>query len=295
MKPHFHRVPRSIEQNFLARQHTLPNFGTIWHYHPELELHYIIRGEGVRFVGDNISNFYPQELLLLGENLPHMWRCGEKYFAGNPDVTAEAIVVHFMPEFMGNDLLKMSEAASLSSLFERARNGLMIEGKTKEKMVGLMRQSVAEQGLRRAFKILEMLILLSDSEDLEPITTSQRTYNYNHAETARLNEVYQYVLNNYTHDLSLDEIAAVANLTSTSFCRYFKMMTKKTFHDFLIELRISHARQLLMGSNPKSVEEICFECGFNNRSNFFTHFKRITGYTPLEFKKKYTRAAGFDW
>lgn len=295
MKAHFHRVPRSIEQNYLARQHTLPNFGTIWHYHPELELHYIIRGEGVRFVGDNISNFYPTELLLLGENLPHMWRCSEKYFAGDPHVTAEAIVVHFMPEFMGNDLLKMTEAGLLTNLFERAKNGLMIEGKTKKQVFRLMQQSVAEQGLKRAFKILEMLIVLADSRELVPITTSQRTYRYNHEETTRLNEVYQYMLNNYSRDLPLDEIAAVANLSVTSFCRYFKMMTKKTFHDFLIELRISHARQLLMSDSPRSVENICFECGFNNRSNFFTHFKRITGYTPLEFKKKYSSVASFDW
>ncbi len=293
MKPHFHRVPRSIEQNYLARQHTLPNFGTIWHYHPELELHYIIRGEGVRFVGDNISNFAPTELLLLGENLPHMWRCSEKYFANDPGITAEAIVVHFMPEFLGNDLLRLHEATILVNLFERAKTGLMIEGKTKKTAARLMQQSVAEQGLRRAFKIMEILLLIADSEELLPISTSQRVYQYNLAETTRLNDVYQYALNNYNRDLPLAEIAAVANLSITSFCRYFKMMTKKTFHDFLIELRISHARQLLMSDSLQNVENICFDCGFNNRSNFFTHFKNITGYTPLEFKKKYRSGTGF--
>lgn len=288
MKPHFHKVPRSIEQNYLARQHTLPNFGTIWHYHPELELHYIIRGEGVRFVGDSINNFYPTELLLLGENLPHMWRCSDQYFAGNPDITAEAIVVHFMPEFLGNDLLKMPESSPLLALFERAKNGLVIEGQTKEQVVMLMQRSVQEQGLKRAMKILEILTILAESKEMTPITGTQRTYHYNSAETARLNEVYQYVLNNYTHDISLKEIASIANLSTTSFCRYFKMMTKKTFHDFLIELRISHARQILTNNSHLSIEDICFDCGFNNRSNFFAHFKRITGYTPLEFRKKHS-------
>ena len=64
MKPHFHLVPRNSQYTYLSRRHTLPNFGTVWHYHPELELHYIIRGEGVRFVGENISNFNAGELLL---------------------------------------------------------------------------------------------------------------------------------------------------------------------------------------------------------------------------------------
>lgn len=286
MKPHFHLVPRSIQQNYLSRQHTLPNFGTIWHYHPELELHYIIRGEGVRFVGDNISNFYAHELLLLGENLPHMWRCAEKYFQGNQSITAEAIVVHFIPDFAGKEFLEMTESVAILHLYERAKAGLVVRGKTKELLVSLMRRSVKVEGLKRLLLIMEMLVLLSESKDLYPITSGQLAYQSNKEETDRLNKVYQYTLLNYSRELPLEEIAAIANLSVTSFCRYFKMMTKKTFHEFLIELRISHARRLLMEESLITIETICFDCGFNNRSNFFRHFRRITGSTPLEFKRK---------
>lgn len=286
MKPHFHLVPRNTEQNYLARQHTLPNFGTIWHYHPELEIHYIIRGEGVRFVGDNISNFYANELLILGENLPHMWRCSEKYFQGKEEITAEAIVVHFLPDFIGKDFLSMPESTAILNLYERAKSGLIIQGRTKEILYSLMERSVKEEGMKRMLIILEMLVILSESRELEPISIDHKAYPYNKEETDRLNKVYQYTLSNYNRELPLEEIAAIANLSVTSFCRYFKMMTKKTFHDFLIELRISHARRLLMDDNNFTIENICFDSGFNNRSNFFRHFKRITGITPLEFKRK---------
>ncbi|MCE6990499.1 AraC family transcriptional regulator [Dyadobacter sp. CY323] len=285
MKPQFYLVPRDVLSSHLSRHHTLPNFGTAWHYHPELELHYIVRGEGVRFVGDNVSNFDSGELLLLGENLPHMWRCNEKYFRRDPKVTAEAIVVQFLPDFLGQDFLSKPESTAILNLYDKAKAGLVITGETREKLIVLMRQSVKATGLKRVVMILNMLEILSESDDMQVIS-EKSSYQSSKEEADRLNKVYTYTLTNYKRELTLEEIASVANLSVTSFCRYFKMMTKKTFHDFLIEIRISHAQRMLIEDSSITAEAICFECGFNNRSNFFGHFKRITGLTPLEYKRK---------
>src|SRR5699024_8532429 len=121
MRPHFHLIPRNTENAYLSRHHTLPNLGKVWHYHPELELHYIIRGHGTRFVGDNISNFAAGELLLLGENLPHMWRCTEEYFRKDSSVSAEAIVVQFLPDFIGRDFLQKWESSAIVHLYDKAK------------------------------------------------------------------------------------------------------------------------------------------------------------------------------
>jgi len=287
MKPHFHLVPRQSQFGYLSRRHTLPNFGTVWHYHPEIELHYIIRGEGVRFVGENISNFDAGELLLLGSNLPHMWRCNEQYFKGDPSITAEAIVVHFLPDFAGADLLKKTEAAAILSLYEKAKLGQVVYGETKKKVLALMYESVTNEGMNRLINILQMAIILSESQEMDAINAGVASYRSNKEEIDRLNKIYQYTFENYRQDISLEDIAAVANLSVTSFCRYFKMMTKKTFNDFLIEIRISHARRLLIEEEQLTTEAICFECGFNNRSNFFRHFKNVTGYSPIMFKQQY--------
>ncbi|SFC52612.1 AraC-type DNA-binding protein [Parapedobacter composti] len=287
MKPHFHLVPRSTEYPYLSRQHTLPNFGTVWHYHPELELHYVVRGEGVRFVGDNISNFDAGELLLLGENLPHMWRCNKRYFQGNPNITAEAVVVQFLADFMGRDFLRKPEAAAIHALYERARYGLVIHGSTKKQVVTLMRESVQAEGLSRLMLIFNILHVLADSKEMTQIASGWTTHRANKDEADRINKVYHYILSNYRNEITLEEISAVAHLSVTSFCRYFKMMTKKTFRDFLIEVRISHAKRMLIEDSISTTEAICFECGFNNRSNFFRHFKRITGCTPVEYRSKY--------
>jgi len=286
MKPQFYLVPRDILSSHVSRHHTLPNFGTVWHFHPELELHCIVRGEGVRFVGDNVSNFNAGELLLLGENLPHMWRCNEKYFRKDPNITAEAIVVQFLPDFMGTDFLKKSESDAIHYLFEKAKAGLVIMGSTRERLIPLMIKSAKTTGLQRLVLILMMLEILTEGEDMYPISAKYASYRPNKEESDRLNNVYNYTLINYKKELTLEEIASVANLSVTSFCRYFKIMTKKSFHHFLIEIRISHAQRMLVEDSNITTETVCFECGFNNRSNFFGNFKRITGLTPVEFKRK---------
>ena len=136
MKPRFHKVPITHENSFSVRHDIAPNFGTIWHYHPELELHYTLQGKGVKFIGDNISNFSGGEMVLLGENLPHTWHCKEEYFRGNSDLVTEALVLHFNPNCLGRDFLSLPEAYRLPQLFGKAKKGLLIYGETKAKIGG---------------------------------------------------------------------------------------------------------------------------------------------------------------
>lgn len=286
MKPHFHKVPLSVRTAFSIRHDVKQNFGTIWHYHPELELHYVIRGEGVRFVGDNVANFSAGEILLLGENLPHTWRCNQAYFSERSDVQVEAILLQFLPDCLGRDFLNLEEVAPLRSLFERARQGIRIYGETSLTLAALMREALAATPFQRLIKLLAILDIIARSDETETITSAKVFYQSNEMETVRLNKICSYTLANYASPLPLDEIASVASLSVTSFCRYFKLMTRKTYHDFLTEIRISHASRALIDTHL-STEEICFESGFNNLSNFYRHFKRINGVTPLEYKHRF--------
>ena len=287
MKPLFHMVPGNIQASYLSRHHILPNLGTVWHYHPELEFHYIIRGEGVRFVGDNISDFHPGEMLFLGQNLPHMWRCNEEYFKNDPNVKAEAIVVHFLPDFLGQDFFRKPEAEKILKLYEKARTGLVIEGETKYRLLKHMKDTVNNTGVERMICIMCMLSILADSTDVTPISSNHIDIHANSDETDRLNKICAYTMKNYKREITLEEISTIANLSVTSFCRYFKMMTKKTFHEFLIHTRINQAKRMLIEDKIATTDLVCFECGFNNLSNFYRHFKTITGLTPAEYKKKY--------
>jgi len=287
MKPHFHKIPGTLQSSFSIRHDIKPDFGNIWHYHPELELHYTIKGEGVRFIGDNISNFTPGEMVLLGENLPHTWRCKDEYFQNNPDLNVEAMVIQFLPDCLGKYLLNLPEAYLIPKLFEKAKSGMVINGKAKDKLAELMRSSIEATNLDRIIILLSILKTLAETDEYETVVTGKNTfYQSNESETARINKICNYTMTNYKNDITLEEVASLSNLSITSFCRYFKLMTKKTYYDFLIEIRVSHACRFLI-ENKLPTEMICFDCGFNNVSNFYRHFKKVTGMTPLDYKRKY--------
>jgi len=225
MKPHFHKVPITLQSSFSIRHDIKPDFGNIWHYHPELELHYNIKGEGVRFIGDNISNFASDEMVLLGENLPHTWRCKEEYFQNNPDLNVEAMVIHFLPDCLGKYLFNLPEAYLIPKLFEKAKSGMIIFGKTKEELAKLMAKAVHATNLDRIIILLTILKTLAETDDYELITSKNTFYQSNESETARINKIYTYTLSNYKKDITLEEVASLSNLSITSFCRYFKVMT----------------------------------------------------------------------
>ena len=287
MKPQFHKVPIDAAKSFSLRFDKKPNFGSIWHFHPEIEIHYITKGEGTEYIGDNIRNFSDGDMILLGENLPHTWRCKEAYFQEGTELQVEAYVLHFHPHFLGEKFLKIPESQSLTVLFEKAKQGLIIKGDTKVKVAELLLKLEKDSGFRGLIDLLEILQILGESNEYETISPG---YAYSHltnmTEMYRLDKIYSYVLSNYGSDINLKEVSALANLSTSAFCRYFKNMTSKTFFEFVIEVRISNACRALI-ENKQSIQMICYECGFNTLSNFYRLFKKTTGMTPFDYRKHY--------
>lgn len=290
MKPYFHKVPVPIQNSFVIRHDRINAFGKLLHYHPELELHYMIKGEGIRLIGDNVSHFKAGEVILLGENLPHAWKqreIGEEIPANEYQI--EAIVVQFKHDCLGKDFFSLPEAYLIPRVFDLAKKGLLISGGTAEEIRKLMKTMTECSKFEQVISLLKILQLLSESEETTQIvTTAYAFYKPNEFETDRLNKIIAYTLSNFNGEITLEEVASLSNFSVTSFCRYFKGATQKTYFDFLTEVRISHAcRMIIEDKCPLSY--ICFECGFNNVSNFYRHFKKIMGMTPFEYKCQYKK------
>ena len=290
MKPHYHKVPKNLENSFSLRKDVSANFESTWHYHPELELHYTKKGEGLRFIGDNISNFNSDEMLLLGENLPHTWKSHDAYLHPQSKLEVETMVMHFLPDCLGQEFLSLPEAYALTQLFKKAKNGLLIQGDTKRKLLRVLEAAHQAENLNRIALFISILSTLAETSEYEPITSAHAFYQSNQLETDRLNQIYTYTLKNYMNKISLAEIASLSCLSITSFCRYFKLMTNKTYTDFLSEIRISYACKLLIENKELTIESISTETGFNNASNFFRQFKKTIGLTPKAYRKKYRSA-----
>lgn len=285
MKAHFHKVPLGPAKSFNIRFDPKPLPGTIWHYHPELELHYIVKGEGTQYIGDHVSNFSDGQMVFLGENLPHAWRCKEEYFKENSTLQTATYILQFHPSCFGSEFLNLPELQAIPALFEKAKQGLLIVDQTKLTLAKLLPQLEQAVGVKRVILLLEIIKVLSETDEY---TTISPGYAYSHlsnmTEMHRLEKIYSHVLANYGSDINLPEIAALANLSPSAFCRYFKTMTNKTFFEFVIEIRISNACRALK-ENKQSTQMICYECGFNTLSNFYKHFNKVTGMTPFNYKK----------
>lgn len=282
MKAKFHQVPKPLDNTFIIRHDIVPTFGTTWHYHPEIELHYMIKGSGIRFIGENINNFEQEELILLGSNIPHTWKCNNP----NNDEYVEALVMHLHPESFGADFLALPEVKKINKLFLLANQGLLFHGKTKKKAIKLMQKLQNSKGLTKIILLLKLINLLSSSQEYEKISSQYDSSKLHKADEKRLNKILNYTFNNFKNKISIEEMASLSNLSVTSFCRYFKTNFKKSYFNFLTEIRINYACRLLINSE-QPIKYIAEESGFDNTSNFYRHFKQVKNSTPNDYKKNY--------
>ncbi len=279
MKAFFEQLTTGIENSISIIDLNMTSFNGPYHFHPELELTWIRKSTGKRYVGGSVSDYKPGDLVLVGANVPHCWHSMNEAIPDN----AQAIVIQFHPNFAGRAFLELPELIKVKSLFEKAIAGVLITGNTKAKIISKIKQCSAKDGLYRLLQFLEILDLIANSEETELINHHFSGHTASPAETERFQKVFSYLIGNYQQEVSLRSVAKIANLTPTAFCRYFKNVTRKTLVKIVTEFRINQACQLLRNSE-KSVNEICFECGFGNISYFNKTFKAITEYTPLQYR-----------
>jgi AraC-like DNA-binding protein len=286
MRPQLLKVLKGPGHSFSIRQDLVPHVNNRWHYHKEVELIHFKKGDGTQFIGDNIKRFKAGDVVLVGANLPHYWRFDDSYFDENPKVTADVRVAHFCEDFWGNGFLDLPENSVLRSILDKAKRGLQITGKTRLKVAETLEELLDADGPQRIILLIQALFTISRCKQLETLASIGFKHDFVEAENDRINDIYDYTLKNFKRPIQLEEIAAVANISPNSFCRYFKSRTRKTYTEFLIEIRVGHACKLLIESGL-SVKQLCYESGFNNFTSFHKYFKMITGKSPLIYQKEF--------
>ncbi len=287
MKPELLKVNIGPLNSFSIRKDVVSYFYNRWHYHPEVELIHIQNGTGTQFIGDNIARFRDGDVLLIGSNLAHYWRCDDVYFEKNPKLKSIAVVAHFREDFLGSSFFDLPENKHLNDLLQRARLGLRIDAKTALGVKLILNEMLTVAGLDRILLLLKALQCIAVSKNVEAMSSEGFRPVFAKEETDRINKIYAFSLENFKGDISLEQIASVASMSTNSFCRYFKSRTRKTYLQFLHELRIGFACKLLI-EDKLSISQICHSSGFNNLTNFHRYFKNITGRTPVQYKKEFT-------
>jgi len=248
-----------------------------WHFHPEMELIYVDKGQGKRHIGNHLSYFNNSQLILIGSNLPH------NGFTDRLTQQGTEVLVQFKPGFLGDSFFDIPEMSRIHTLFERAKNGIIFKPETKRHVGKKIQKLNDVDGLDRIVLLLKILQKLAEAKDYEILNADGFVFETELQDSAKIDIIYKHINNNFQNHISLDEIAEKASMTVPAFCRYFKKSTGKTFTKLVNEYRIVHATKLLSESQS-SIADVAFECGFNNFSHFNKLFKEFTGKSASKYR-----------
>lgn len=277
MKTLIQKIPLDHQECFACRTYTTPNFETNWHKHEEYELILITQGNGTVMIGDYVNEYRKGDVYFLASNLPHWFR------KSNQKITGSAIVIHFTKEIFGTGLINTPELIKINRLLSQ-QNGLLFQKKLKQLITEDIKKINESKGFDRLLLLLSCIQHIACGNEVDIIANDFSDTKNNVNQT--IEGIIEYTFKHFKNPITLNEIANIAKMTIPTFCRFFKRNIKKSYFDFLQEVRISHACKLLYSTN-KSVMGICYDSGYNSWSHFSKQFKVVKKMTPTAYRKKY--------
>lgn len=273
------KIPKSSTDTLLIQEDKGIVLYDKLHQHEEIQISIIISGEGSLIVGDAITDYKPNDILVFGSNVPHVLQ------SASSDKESYMISLFFTRESFGKSFFELPEFEDLSDFFRSSAYGIRVLSKKQKLKKQFLRILEKENRFDRFVVFLKILQLLKTAHT-QTISSfiSKRVYTDN--EGKRMAKVFKAVMDEFSKDFSLKEAADLANMTPNAFCRYFKTRTNKTFFQFLIEVRIENVCKLLSKEKEITISQASYSSGFKNLSNFNRKFKEIKGITPSAYKRR---------
>lgn len=266
-----------------------PHFTYPWHFHSEYEIIYVIEGTGNSFVANSIESFQSGDIAFLGSNLPHFWRSDEKYYSKSSPENINYIVIQFSNELLNESFFQFAEFQTIRDLFKHSARGIRFLTPFREKAGKKIIKIAKSKGFKQLIYLLELLQEFGKTDQYRLLAAESYNEQEHNFTNDRMTKVLHYLNTSYLEKIELEKVAGIANLHPSAFCRFFKEKTGKSLSEYVNNMRLSYACRLLL-EGKLSVSQICYECGFNNISNFNRSFKKRTTYTPkgyyLEFHRK---------
>lgn len=279
MKVYPFQIPKPLHENLIVQEDISPFFYNQLHQHAEIQLSLIVNGKGKLIVGDSVHQFREGDFFVIGPHSPHLFT-NEKT---NED--AHMLSLFFTDKTFGSTFFELPDLEEIKPFFEVAKESFQVlsEVKTVKKLIFQISQS------DRLDRFIQFLQLLKNLCAVEKRTLTQFLYpkKIGSSQGKRMQSIFDYTISNFQKEIDLDTASALVHMTPNAFCRFFKQHTNKTFFQFLIELRIEHACQLLLRSDYKlSILEISERSGFLSISNFNRQFKKLKGIVPSHYPAK---------
>ena len=283
-------VPADLTASFTLREFAWPSFPFNWHYHPEVELTLIVRGRGIRFVGDSADEFSDGDICLIGANLPHCWASHK-----DADPGVRSLVVHFRPETWGQPFWNLPELRGIGRLLADARRGLQVRGPARREVeqLFLVLQQQPPGSLQRLDTLLEMLHGIAQSQEVIPLAAAVCEPVPTAGTTGKLGKIIGYIHAHLGPDLTQREVAEAARLSPAAFSQFFRRSLGTSYVNYINELKIRNACRALLDTD-QPITEIAFNAGFNNLSHFNAQFRRLRRLSPRAFRQQAQSAERTD-
>lgn len=252
------------------------------HSHKNYELNYIVSGSGRRIVGDHISSFEKDDLVLLGPELPHSW----EILGAGKSKDPSCITTHFYENIITSDFFNIPELEEVENLLRRSNRGISFRGGRVRKIKATLERLVNLDGLESYIELLNVFNDLLQVETYDYLASDLAMPEQFTKDLGRINRVYEYVFLNIEKGIKLEDVAGLLHMAPGSFCRYFKKKTNRTFTQYVKSVRIGIAAKMLVETD-KSITQICYESGYNNLANFNHYFKSIMKCTPSDYRKNF--------
>lgn len=257
------------------------------HCHPDYELNFVEQGRGARrIVGDSDEMIGDYDLVLItGKALEHVW---EHYRCESSAV--HEVTIHFSADLFEGGIMRKTHFLSIRRMLERAQRGLAFSEEVTRRIGNSLASLLTEEkaGFYAVLRFLSILHELSLDEQARILSSSSFARVRHSVDSLRVNKVQDYVEEHFMQEIRLSVMADLVGMTPVSFSRFFRQTTGQTFSDYLITFRLEHASRLLLDSQLP-IAEICFECGFNNLSNFNRIFKKYKHCAPKEYRENYRK------
>lgn len=191
------------------------------------------------------------------------------------------MVVQFKEDFLGKGFFDIPEMKQIKQLLNNSARSIYCKGELKKSIQKQLIEIESLPGYEKVISLLNMLREISLSEEYEYVSGTIVTRT--EKDQILINRIFEYSMNNFKHKITLNEVVALTNKSVSAFYHYFKKVTKVSYVNFLTQIRIAHACELLKTSNL-SITEICYESEFNNWSNFSKHFNKYCQMFPSKYR-----------
>lgn len=284
MIPIYEKVPTRADTSFHTVEVRAPFFPSPLHYHEELEIMYVSRSFGQRIVSNSIKSFSEGDLVLVGSNVPHVWKNDDSFYERAEDESARAYVIQFRRDFAGNAFLTLPETASIRAMMDKAAQGLYFDSTHCQILLPILHEVFSLNGMS---KMVQFIHLLHQMSQLNPVPLSHRVHEgtLRRTDCEKINKIYDYVFSNFTRHISLNEMAEIVHMSPPALCRFIRRHTYKSFIEIVNEVKINESCRLLAKPDV-SAAEACFASGFTNYSYYFSQFKRHMLISPSEYKRQ---------